>query len=266
MLVVQAMLFVWVVSRPVRRCRASPDRFAQTVAVDVGEALRARSVARPRRVPPRPVRPRRASVLRAARGRPRVRQSPAAPFSRTVAGHGARAAQRGLPGDGARRFASADRRQDRRTGSAASIGRTAADQPDRPPGTGFRPMRPAPIIVGDELAGVVVVLPRAPFWFLLARYAPTLALVAVGALVVGTLLATRGHLRPGPAPAASVEEAARRLGGGDLTARAPAQRRRRSDGGGRPRSTRWPTIWRPAPSALAAVRSRPPSAAGRRLA
>ena len=70
---------------------------------------------------------------------------------------------------------------------------------------------------------MVVVPPRAPFGFLLARYAPTLGLVALGALVVGALLATRDHLRTGAAAAAAVEDAARRLGAGDLTARAPAQ-------------------------------------------
>jgi signal transduction histidine kinase len=97
------------------------------------------------------------------------------------------------------------------------------DQGDRPPGTGFRPMRPAPIIVNDKLAGVVVVPPRAPFGFLLARYAPTLALVALGALVVGTLLATVVIFGPARRRLKAVEVAARRLGGGDLTARAPAQ-------------------------------------------
>jgi two-component system sensor histidine kinase BaeS len=68
----------------------------------------------------------------------------------------------------------------------------------------------------------VVVPPRPPFTFLLSRYAPTLGIVAAATLIVGAVLATvlifgapRKRLR-------AVEDAARRLGAGDLAARAPA--------------------------------------------
>ena len=47
---------------------------------------------------------------------------------------------------------------------------------------GPMPPAPEPILVQGEVVGVVVVLPRAPFWFLLRRYAPTLAMVALAAL------------------------------------------------------------------------------------
>jgi len=39
MLVVQAMLFVWVLSRGGPRLPGEPDRFAETVAADLGQAL-----------------------------------------------------------------------------------------------------------------------------------------------------------------------------------------------------------------------------------
>jgi signal transduction histidine kinase len=90
-------------------------------------------------------------------------------------------------------------------------------------GGGFRGSRPAPIIVNDQLYGVVIVPPRAPFGFLLARYAPTLALAAVGSLVMGALLTTGLIFGPARKRLRAVEDAAYRLGTGDLTARAPAQ-------------------------------------------
>jgi signal transduction histidine kinase len=83
--------------------------------------------------------------------------------------------------------------------------------------------RQKPIMVGDELAGVVVVLPRAPFWFLLRRYAPTLGFVAVAALAAGAVAAALLIFGPPRRRLRSVEEAARRLGSGDLSARAPVR-------------------------------------------
>jgi signal transduction histidine kinase len=82
-------------------------------------------------------------------------------------------------------------------------------------------VRPAPILVGGELAGVVVVPPQAPFGFLLGRFAPILAAVAAGVLLVGAVLATVVVFGPARRRLRSLESAARRLGGGDLTARAP---------------------------------------------
>ena len=84
-------------------------------------------------------------------------------------------------------------------------------------------MRPVPIVVANEVAGVVVVEPRAPFTFLLSRYAPALALVALGSLGVGAALATVIIFGPARKRLRDVENAARRLGAGDLTARAPAR-------------------------------------------
>jgi len=81
--------------------------------------------------------------------------------------------------------------------------------------------RPAPIVVGGRLAGVVVVPPQPPFGFLLGRYAPLLALVAGVVLVVGTVLTSVLIFGPARRRLREVEVAARRFGAGDLTARAP---------------------------------------------
>src|SRR5580765_6811119 len=81
--------------------------------------------------------------------------------------------------------------------------------------------RPAPIVVGGRLAGVVVVPPQPPFGFLLGRYAPLLALVAGVVLVVGTVLTSVLIFGPARRRLRDVEMAARRFGAGDLSARAP---------------------------------------------
>ncbi len=90
------------------------------------------------------------------------------------------------------------------------------------PGPGFRSARTAPIVANNRVAGLVVVPPRPPFVFLLARYAPTLITVALATLVVGVALAAIVVFGPTRRRLKAVEDAARRLGGGDLTARAPA--------------------------------------------
>jgi two-component system sensor histidine kinase BaeS len=110
----------------------------------------------------------------------------------------------------------------------ADAGQNPPAAPDPPPGplnaqsTGFRPLRPLPIVVNNQVVGVVVVLPRAPFAFLLGRYAPSLAIVASAALVVGAALAALIVFGPARKRLRAVEDAAHRLGAGDLSARAPA--------------------------------------------
>jgi two-component system OmpR family sensor kinase len=106
------------------------------------------------------------------------------------------------------------------------------DDPNRPGrgGAGFRPGDlferergpfPIPIFVAGKLAGVVVVPPQAPFAFLLRRYAPILALVAVGVLVVGGALTSATIFGPARRRLLALEKAARQFGAGDLSARAP---------------------------------------------
>ncbi len=94
-----------------------------------------------------------------------------------------------------------------------------------PPGPfgrgGERFIRPSPIIVSGHLAGVVVVPLQAPFGFLLGRFAPMLAFVAVGVLIVGAVLTSAMIFGPARSRLRSLETAARKLGAGDLSARAP---------------------------------------------
>src|SRR5882724_11201328 len=87
--------------------------------------------------------------------------------------------------------------------------------------TGFRFIRPSPIIVNGQLAGVVVVPPQAPFGFLLGRFAPMLGLVAAGVLIVGAVLTSAMIFGPARRRLRALETAARKLGSGDLSARAP---------------------------------------------
>jgi two-component system sensor histidine kinase BaeS len=82
-------------------------------------------------------------------------------------------------------------------------------------------VRPAPVVAGGRLVGLVVVPPQAPFGFLLGRFAPMLTLVAGGVLVLGTVLTSVMIFGPARRRLRAVESAARRLGGGDLSARAP---------------------------------------------
>jgi len=101
------------------------------------------------------------------------------------------------------------------------------EQPDRfvdrfeRDANGFRFVRPSPIVSNGQLAGVVVVPPQAPFGYLLRRYAPMLTLVAGGVLVVGTILTSFLIFGPARRRLRALEGAARRLGAGDLSARAP---------------------------------------------
>jgi len=82
-------------------------------------------------------------------------------------------------------------------------------------------VRPAPIVVEGKLLGVVVVPPQAPFGFLLSRFAPMLALVGGGVLIVGTVLTSVLIFGPARRRLRALESAARRFGSGDVAARAP---------------------------------------------
>lgn len=227
MLVVQAVSFVWVFSQSGRTLPdQSPGRYAQTVAFDVASALqRDPSVDVARYVHdqyaqgthpffivmtdgrvitsgldqvPEP-------LLRMARAR---LQMPARRFER---GEG----ERGPRFDRPQRFdAERPLRPDR-------FDAERPPRPDRFEREGFRFSRPTPILVGDHMAGAVVVPPQAPFGYLLKRFAPTLSLVALGVLLVGTVLTSLMVFGPARRRLRALELAARRLGAGDLAARAP---------------------------------------------
>ena len=155
------------VAHRVRRCLAS----RRTLRADHRRRARrgARSATR-RSISPsyvrRRVRARRAPVLRRARRRPRDRRRTfPAPYPEPLLARGARAARSAAV---ARRCAIGSDVDP--AGAAAGLRTPGRDRPGRR----LPAAAPAPIVVGGELAGVVVVPPRAPFRFLLARYAPTL--------------------------------------------------------------------------------------------
>jgi signal transduction histidine kinase len=86
-------------------------------------------------------------------------------------------------------------------------------------GRGPRPRRGGPagtIIVNGEVIGAVVAVPRSAF----RQLAPTLAVVGVLLVAVGTTVAAVLIFGPVRRRLRSLEDAARRVGGGDLTARA----------------------------------------------
>ncbi len=236
MLVVQAMLYVWAVSQSGRSLQGqSPGRFAMTVAqdlaglverepaADLGQYVReqyaqyehpffvmmtdGRLITSGSETFPEP-------LIRMAKAR----------LERPEGGRMTRPEGPMPPGDGPRPEGPRWRRPE-----------SAPDDPNRPmrggmpgfrPGDRFDRERvpfPFPIFVSGKLAGVVVVPPQAPFAFLLRRYAPMLALVAVGVLVVGGVLTSATIFGPARRRLRALETAARQFGTGDLSARAPDQ-------------------------------------------
>ena len=215
MLVVQAVLFVWVASRsgPVIPGQP-PDRFAQAVAVDIAAELeREPSLDLVQYV--RDEYGRSAYQLFVVLTDGRVISNGTDPIPDPLIAQARVWLQsRGPEGRDPERSGPSGRGD---TGGFGSFGRGGGERG----AAALRPTRPMPILVSGELRGVVVVPPRPPFGFLLRRYAPTLALVAAGALVAGALVAAIAIFGPARRRLRAVEDAARRLGAGDLSARAP---------------------------------------------
>jgi two-component system, OmpR family, sensor kinase len=223
-LVVQALLLVFVASRSGPTLPGvPPDRFARSVAQDLSQALEPDpSLNIPEFLRDQYGRDTHPLFVLLADGRQLT--NGAGPASEQLL---AMARERLRAGMLERRFGTSPRDDgdpQRLPGRRPPFG--PSEGPGRGQGRGlrggFRGSRPAPIIVNDQLYGVVIVPPRAPFGFLLARYAPTLALAAVGSLVMGALLTTGLIFGPARKRLRAVEDAAYRLGTGDLTARAPA--------------------------------------------
>jgi signal transduction histidine kinase len=195
MLVVQAMLFTWVVAQSGRTLPGqSPDRFAETVALDLRNALE--------REP-------QLDVARYIRDEYAEHTHPF--FVMLANGQTVTSGSRSFP---APLIRLARLRLQR-------LERPEADRPGRRERDAAGFTRPTPVVVGGHLAAVVVVPARAPFGFLLGRFAPTLTLVAAGVLIVGTVLASVVIFGPARRRLRHLEEAARRFGSGDLSARAP---------------------------------------------
>jgi len=231
LLVVQGMLFVWVVARGGNRVpNQPPERLAQAIAVDIAQGLQQDAALNVE------------AYLRQEYG------ADAPPFFAVIAGRPDIEVGGPFPDgmvDDARARLAAMQRNPMGPGPTRGRGFAPGPQGSEPPGPGgrmpgpppfdrFEPGerggrprngRPGPIVVNGQLEGLVVVPPQPPFTFLLARYAPTLAGVALTTLVVGALVATLLIFGPARQRLRAVEEAARRLGAGDLAARAPSSGR-----------------------------------------
>jgi two-component system, OmpR family, sensor kinase len=211
MLVVQAMLFVWVVSQSGRNLPGqSPARLGMTVALDLANLLE--------RDPQADLAPyvkdqyaqyAHPFFVMMADGRLITSGSQSFPEPLLAMARArlqrAEGGGRGERGERAGRFERFER---------------GGDRFERDP-SGLRFVRPSPIVVDGRLAGVVVVPPQAPFGFLLGRYGPMLALVAAGVLFLGAILTSLLIFGPARRRLRALEEAAHKLGAGDLSARAP---------------------------------------------
>jgi signal transduction histidine kinase len=216
MLVVQAMLFVWAVSQSGRNLPGqSPARLGMTVALDLANVLERD----PQADLTQYVREQYAQYahpffVMLADGRLITSGSTSFPEPLHAMAR-ARLQRQEAPGAGPGRDGPRPR-PDRFDPDERGRG----DRFDRGP-NGFPVPRPAPIFVGGRLAGVVVVPPQAPFGFLLGRYGPMLALVAIAVLVLGAIVTSAMIFGPARSRLRALEAAARALGSGDLSARAP---------------------------------------------
>src|SRR6266849_2395434 len=178
MLVVQAVLFVWVVSQSGRSLPGqSPGRLAMTVALDPASELeRDPQVDLARYVQDQYAQYTHPFFVMMADGR--VITSGSRSFPEPLLRMARARLQRRLDRPDGRRPETGDRPD--------PFGR-GGDRFERDP-NGFRFLRPSPIIVNGRLVGVVVVPPQAPFGVLLGRFAPMLALIAGGVLILGAVL------------------------------------------------------------------------------
>jgi two-component system OmpR family sensor kinase len=228
MLVVQAMLFVWAVSETGRTLPGqSPGRLGMTVAVDLANVLeREPQVDLAKYVNDQHKQYNHPFFVMMKDGRVLTSGSTSfpEPLLRMARARLERAFDRGpgVRGDRGESTRPPERGRGLRPPPPDwwEMPDRFADRFERDP-SGYRFIRPSPIIVRGQLAGVVVVPPRAPFGYLLGRFAPILAVAATGVLIVGTVLTSLMIFGPARRRLRALEVAARRLGAGDLAARAP---------------------------------------------
>ena len=240
MLVVQAVLFVWAVSQSGRSLPGqSPARLGQTVALDLTNVLeRDPQTDLTKYVHDQYANYAHPFFVLMADGRYVTSGSQSFPEDMMRM---ARARLQGPPpgmrfgrgrGMGRRPPDGTDPSLPRRSAEGAEAGPPRPEwwqQPDRfverleRDAAGAPFVRPAPIVLDGKLAGVVVVPPQAPFGLLLQRYGPMLAVVGGSVLVLGTVLTSVLIFGPARRRLRELEGAARRLGSGDLSARAPAK-------------------------------------------
>ena len=228
MLIVQAMLFVWAVSQSGRSLPGqSPARFSVTIALDLSSALeRDPATDLTRYVRDQYAQYTHPFFVMLADGR--VITSGSSTVAEPLLAMARATLVRWTERPPGRRGERPEGPRFERQFGGPPDGPEGSGRGGPPPGFFFGrgggerfAARPSPFMVDGRLAGVVVVPPQAPFGFLLGRFAPMLALVAAGVLIVGTVLTSAMIFGPARRRLRSLETAARRLGAGDLTARAP---------------------------------------------
>ena len=258
MLVVQAMLFVWVrVALGSDAARPAPNASRRPSPLDIARGAPRRSGARPRRVHRRPVRARRPPFfVLLADGRVFGNFPPPypEPLLRAARATGCSAAWGRRPiatASGAAQAAAAG-------GFGPGPGPMDGPPPPPPPGADRRRRRARRRRRRPAARALLVPAARATR----RRSASSRRRALASGALVGRACSIFG---PARRRLRAVEDAARRLGAGDLSARAPGPRRRRSGGGGAGVQRHGRRSGGPRRRARR-FRPRAPAAAGRRLA
>ena len=254
LLTVQGLMFLWLTGQASELLPGrSPVEYANTIAADLGTNLAERpDLNIEEHVNARYPSAYRAFVvvMRDGRNASSRRVRPPFELQRAAMGHlfgrGGPGGPGG-PGPGGPRPGGPYGRGDRPPDSPPPDGRPPDMRPDRPdfdrgfdnrspdgqgrgrggPGRGGRGGPPimavfSPITINDQVVGVVAV-PNdpPPLSVLLRGFGPTLAIVAIGLLIVGTSTAALVIFRPTHSRLKSLQNAARAVGGGEVGARAP---------------------------------------------
>ncbi|MCX6537622.1 MAG: HAMP domain-containing sensor histidine kinase [Acidobacteria bacterium] len=109
-------------------------------------------------------------------------------------------------------------------GGGPGFGPGLGPGPGLEPGGGRGPRRPAaffPVVVHDRVRAMVLVPPNAPLAVVIRQVAPVGMAIAALLVIIGTMFASVFIFRPAHRRLGQLEDAARRLGTGDATARAP---------------------------------------------